>query len=294
MNKDIVLKNDTLEVVIAHPESMNMWSRYDRLGQIKQITLNGNHTFCGREDENPLAGSRGFGLSGVFCSQDNFGYDETPVGSYFSNPGIGLRKKENNKPYSAEFFYETIPYDYSVAEETYKVEFKMTSAPKIGMQLEEIKNIWVDGNSLYIKNTLINTGDKTFNLEEYNHNFLMLDDVRIDDSYSVRFNYPVAVNVNWGELETFENIMRVKALDLNKQSVLAFTHGHEEINPHCFTLHSNKTGTEVTVEDAFKVKRTLCWIAPTCFCLETVKNITLCPGGKEEWVRKYTFEERTI
>jgi len=186
----IQLKNEYLCLDIQEPGNPYKGSRFDWTGQIIQITFMNKHTFC--TTENPdvrLQNKLGRGLYNEFGIDQPIAYYDCPVGDKFHKVGVGLLTRTSTKPYDFFENYEVMPYTFSYSVNKSKTQFlcRDQNYRKYTFQLE--KRIELEENTLTIHYALTNHGEKTIRTNEYVHNFLAINNKKIDSHYKLIFPF---------------------------------------------------------------------------------------------------------
>ena len=155
-NDEIILSNNRVEVVISKPGKGYTGTRFDWSGIVKQVTLDGKHTFLSTERPGEYDPSLGFGLMGQF------------------EPAF-LRMAEGE--------YKEEVYENSV------IFIKDLEKDEKGRGYKFEKRLILEGSKLIIGCTLTNYGDKAINLGEYNHNFFIINQEPVSENYELKFSF---------------------------------------------------------------------------------------------------------
>ena len=185
------ISSDRLSVEIAEPGTVYRGSRFDWTGTVTQVTLDGQHTFCGAE---PPGGTGGVGLHNEFGLLAAIGYDEAAPGEQFPKLGVGLLTRPDDGPYQFARPHEIEPFAVTMSRTERVAEFIVEPRECRGYAARLVKRLSIDGNTLRIGYRLDNVGIKPLETSEYVHNFLCLGGQPIGPAY--RLSVPAA-NLDW-------------------------------------------------------------------------------------------------
>jgi hypothetical protein len=286
MKNTVVLRNQHVEVEIALPGREYTGCRFDQGGFIKQITLDGKHTFLGKEQTKRGKGTKGLGMIHGWLWKNTDRYDQTPVGSYFPILGAGSLLKPDSQPYSFMRSYEFIgnQHEWDTAGQD-SVTFCSYQALSDTSKVKIERTFTLCDHSVRISSTITNLGEEPILAEEYNHNFLSFDQHMITKEYKVFSNYPLKAQMVRGTIGLEAKAFTPLAFD-EENDTIAFTpegFGTEEC---CITTIENaRTNTKAVLTEHFKVERAFVWISPWCLCPEYFKLVDLKKGEVDTFVR---------
>ena len=306
MDKIISISNRWLKVDIQLPEDAGC--RFDSACKVRQVTLNGKHTFCQPEQVRPeRRSSGGWGL----CSE--FDWEqvavETPPGSQFSKPGVGLLTQvpeggpfDKWKPYAIQRFQKNW--------EVRKAGITFWEKPQLcnGNALSIRKDLSLYGNTITITTTLLNEGWKPADLLEYQHNFVSIDGLpsgpghrlevpcdtelwKLENAFHDRrepdrskraapaalVNNGIAQWVSDMEMKTFMKTASKEVLAPNAPYTWRLSH-----------IDSNASITEVS---HFAPEKIVLWGNEHCICPEIFVQIFVEPGEVQTISRTWIFED---
>ena len=282
-----IIRNGELEVELLLPGNYTR-SRYDHSAMVEQIRLGGN-TFLGREK----IGS-GYGLGGVglaFCLEwaDAALYDDTAVADLFPLMGTGLLIRTDTSPFLFNRDYPVVPFEHVV--HAGEQELSVHTLPHLcrGMAFEQERLFRVDGNSLLVRCSLKNVGEKQIEGTEFCHNFFQFNALPVDSSYRLSFPYTILPRVRRGQVFVERDALRLGAFDEATASTAFWLNGFEGLQSHWMKLEHEKTRTGVLVEEDFPLCRIYSWNNRDAICPETFIALSLASGEERTWTRKYTF-----
>jgi len=284
----IILNNECLEVEISNPGAFYKGSRFDWNGFIMQVTLDGTHTFCVPESLEPGKGTGGEGLCGEFGIEEPIGYDETPVDHYFHKIGVGLLKKTDMLPYDFFRSYEVIHQSSNIIANKETVSFSTSTSNQNGYTYEYKKSISIQGNNLKISYFLYNSGTKRISTTEYCHNFIGIDNQKVDSSYSLKLPCELLMQNVVGEIEAEDKVITWPDTVMDKQFYCQIQ-GYDSNEKPSWEIYNSKTGVGVREIDNFPVCKFALWGYRHVISPETFIKIELEPGQTKTWTRQYEF-----
>ena len=173
---------------IDHPLEGYNSSRFDWTGKItkvefRDIELTGMENPFGQQRQN-----HGRGFFNEFGIVAPLGFDEADRGEWFHKIGIGLLKKDA-EAYSFQKQYEIRPANFEVKQERHKLLIICTSEEMNGYAYGLKKEIELLAGGFVSRYWLKNTGEKSINTTEYNHNFLAIANDSIGENYCLAFPF---------------------------------------------------------------------------------------------------------
>lgn len=297
----MILENDRLKVQFAEAETLQT-QRFDHTAMISQILLDGKHSFCTPEQLIPERRTcHGMGLCGEFVLLG--AAEEAMAGQWFCKPGVGLlRQLEDGMPYDMWKRYEVQPFPVTMEKEAGRVVCRQQPVPQGGYAVELEKVFTLEGNRLILDTRATNTGEKKIWLQEYQHNFVSLDGIRVGDGYALELScdkqlkqiesqtmrredespLPAAVRAD-GNGMYWEKDMEEKVI----------YHRSEDIDPEVpsrWTLRHSGTPVRMSEETVFTPSRIDIWAIEHCICAEFYHSAHIAPGETAHWRRIWTFD----
>ena len=286
------LRNEYLCLEIKIPGENYRGARFDWSGQIIQITFLNKHTFCTGETLNKFNRKKhGRGLYNEFGIDKPVGYDDCPVGGLFPKIGVGLLRKKSLKSYDFFENYMVKPCDFSSSFNKDSAFFncKINNNPEYSFELK--KQIALYKNKFTISYSLFNSGNNTIQTNEYVHNFISINENKIDENYILYFSFPL-------EIENFtKSVNPEKAVHFKKDYCTWNSFGKEQfffstIN----TIHKGKENwTLIHLKDrvgiresaGFFVQKVNLWGTSHVISPEIFFQIDVQPGEMISWSRLY-------
>lgn len=289
-----MLKNDKLEIQIDLPMENYKSSRFDWTGKIvsvkyKDILVSGIEKMDS-EDLNTI----GRGFYNEFGIWTPLGFDEAKEGEYFHKIGVGLlKKKENDYIFNKE--YEIVPASFKVTTETNKVKIECQSHDVKGYSYILNKEIELNESVFIIRYHLQNTGEKTIKTDEYNHNFIAINEDLIGSDYILKFPFELdpesfngAVNPE-GKIEFSQNKFVFNGTP-EEQFFFGNLSGGNKVDAS-WELINTKTKIGISEIGDFETSKINLWGWSHVICPEVFFDINIKPGQSVEWSRSYNVFE---
>lgn len=295
------LKNEHLQITFTDPAAMDS-PRFDHAGFITEVLLDDTYQFCMPEQMIPgRRNSHGMGLCGEFI----LGTGElAQEGEWFYKPGVGLVKQtEDFKKFDIFGTYEVQSYPVTTEQPSDQcITFSQKGIPWNGYAADLQKTYSLQDNQLILDIQVTNTGTEKFELSEYQHNFVSLDQISAGPGYVLEL--PCDGNIQalsdatlrWGDEAKMPSIVSVQETavhwtDRADNRVLY----HESYDmksdaPYCWKLSHKQSPLSVTEEVDFCPSMIIVWSVEHCICAELYHAVKLAPGEKAQWRRKWTFE----
>ncbi len=289
------LNNKILKVELGKPGELYTGSRFDYSGNIRQVTLNEKHTFCGLE-KTSYSKLYGFGLVNEFGIDCPVNYSESGEGEYFIKIGTGQLKKEDEEKYDFFKEYEKLPFEVQVKQNSeLSIEFISFCSEINGFKYNYCKKIEIRDNKLFINYSIENKGCKDLASTEYCHNFISIDNCEIGGNYSLEFDFLLQPDL-FSEFVDPDNL--IKVIDNNitwsdtprNEFFIGNINGNRIFKPFWrIDNHKTEAGVSETVNtDCFKANL---WGNKHVVSPELFIQFNLKPGELKEWTREYTFSK---
>jgi hypothetical protein len=285
-----VLKNENIEIQIDLPSENYNLSRFDWTGKIvavkfKDVYVTGVEKMNIANDIN-----YGKGLYNEFGIEIPVAFDEASSGEWFHKIGIGLLKKDDEK-YSFSKNYEIQPAEFKVTAKSDKLVIECKSQLVSGYSYELKKEIELLEKGFIINYTLHNTGEKTISTNEYNHNFLAINNDLMSSDYILKFPFEI-------KSELFDATVNPERKVEIRQNEITFNgtpgepfffsnlSGGENVNA-TWELINTKNKIGISETGSFKTTKINLWGWSHVISPELFFDISVEPGRKIEWSRKY-------
>ena len=288
------LSTDRLTVEIAEPGVFPAnTSRFDWTGFVTSIKLDGVYEFCTCEPTNLVHPSTGgVGLCNEYlCPQL---CDAVKPGEKFEKFGIGLFTKPDQEGYCFYRKYEIQPFPMNWKSDRDSVTFVTEPNQSAKNSIRQEKKIRVSGQDLEMQVKIENTGTNTLKMEEFCHNFLTLDGLKIGPDYRLDIPYireekVMEAGTLYGKAGQFSfraynekaALLQIKKEEVNRQAQL-----------YAWTLSHEKSPVYIRCTDEFCPAHVDIWSIDHIISVETFYSIELRPGDSVSWKRRWHFGKK--
>ncbi len=284
------IKNNNCTIIIDHPFENYCGSRFDWTGKITQLRFQNTSILSSENLSKKNEHGFGRGLYNEFGIDSPLGFKEAEIGEWFHKIGVGLLKKTKSE-YRFNENYEIIPAAFRVITEKNKIIIYCTSDSINGYSYRLTKEIELFEKSFSIKYILENTGEKEIVTNEYNHNFIGLNQTRLGRNILLKFPFQM-------QRSEFQEIVNPGNKVNVHESELKFNANPEE--PFFF---SNLSGNQMVdarweLQDliskigirevgSFQTQSINVWGSKHVISPELFIKIQILPGQTAEWSRTY-------
>lgn len=274
-----VLRNEDFVVTVTvDSESMKekFGPRFDRTGAVTSLIFKGVEYLAsiGLADE--------FGLDGVGV----LGFAEAGgEGGSFLKIGVGelSRYAENNYVFWVGYPVRTLfPVEVEEGAEGRSLTLTQKSPQLHGYAYRYSKSYTlVAPATLVVSYRLENTGEETFTVSHYNHNWLRFDDAEPDADYRVQTAFPRLGELTAGLVNTDEG------LGLTADAKGAYWAFDGKIAPEANWMWVRRGELAMEIAGDFEASRFALWVGEGGFCPEVFGLHTVEPGQVAQWQRTY-------
>jgi hypothetical protein len=291
------LDNGVIQVAIYLPDAERGYyrgTRFDWSGIIERVDYDGHRFYAPLHTEhNPLGHDSVSGPAEEFAMFHPMGFAEAEADESFVKIGVGLLAKGDSDEYQFHGDYRLIRAgEWEIENGPDWVSFDQELEGERGWAYRYRKSIrLVPGKSEFvIEHRLENIGTKTIDINHYNHNFTLIDDVPYGPDYRVEFPFtteePVAINnLAWFRTNAIEVD---KPLQQDSLWIPVFE-GNDPGNYNAALVRNNKTGAAVEFHGDAPITRMVFWAVERAVCPEPFIDIDLVPGQVREWSSRYRF-----
>lgn len=302
----IILCTEDLEVELLAPGGNLFSERFASAGVIKQVVLHGNHRFCQPEQK---LGERktchGQGLCSEFVWDELA--EEAAPGESFPKLGVGLlRQRPEGGPYDMWKHYETTPFPTKVQVLGNKAVFEQEAVPCLGVAARLIRTVEAYRNILTVTTVLENRGERILKLQEYQHNFVAIDDLPIGPGYQLEIPFDGTIHEiseSTVQIEDYRTPARgimeacgqriLWKKDMEKTACHKVTE-REQLLP-CGTyewrMSHRESAASLCERVQFIPSKLVIWGIEHCMCSEVYGDWYVKPGERRALVRTWRFED---
>ncbi|MDF1698551.1 MAG: hypothetical protein P1U56_22050 [Saprospiraceae bacterium] len=289
-----ILKNNNVELHIDLPLENYTHSRFDWTGKITAVFFKGilvSGTERSDRYSDPILGQ---GFYNEFGIDSGLGYNETEVGGWFHKIGVGLLQRDE-----AEYNFAT-PYPVQSADFNSTIERESIRtqciAPLVnGYAYELHKEIVLIDNGFELNYCLENTGTKTIDTTEYNHNFLSVNNDFIGQQYQLVFPFPLQPS-SFDAVVNPEDLVHIEENDIGfhgtpeAQFFFSNLSGGKTVPAQWQLLHKN-TNIVLSETGDFDTASINVWGWSHVVSPELFIQLSVSPGHSKKWKRTYRLKD---
>jgi len=290
------ISNELVKMRLYLPDTKNGYyrgTRFEWSGVIASLEYKG-HQFFGewKSSHDPLFHED---LCGPVEASINpgLGYEEAQPGEPFIRIGVGILEKPDEPSYRWDHTYKITDYGkWTIDKGEEWIEFQHEINSKNGWAYLYIKRIDLKKNEpgFTITHILRNTGSKTIETDQFNHNFFVMDDQITGPDFIVQFPFNVMTESDLKDLMKIEDHQLIFTKELNEGSIWLLLEGYgSEEKDHHITVINKKTGAGVRYKVNKPISRLAFWATTTTLCPENFISISIDPGKEDKWISDYTL-----
>ena len=214
----VQLDNGEIQASIYLPDPVRGYyrgTRFDWSGIIKHIdTVDHRYYAPLHANHNPEGHDFVSGPAEEFAMIDPMGFAEAAAGESFVKIGVGLLLKGKDSEYRFDGDYKMIRAgEWDIEHGPDRVDFLQDFVGERGWayRYRKVIRLLPGLPELAIEHRLENTGEKDIDINNYNHNFTLIDDVPYGPDYRVEFPFATASPMPINDLAWFRaNAVEVK------------------------------------------------------------------------------------
>lgn len=281
-----------MKVYLPDPEKgLYRATRFDWSGVIGSTQYQG-HEYFGywKDTHDPLYHEDLTGPVEGFIDP-GLGYSDAQAGGKFIRTGVGILEKGDETEYNWTGTYKILDHGtWNIDQGEGWLSFTHEINSDFGYAYVYKKTIKLKNDGFIIEHMLQNTGTKTIETDQFNHNFFMIDKEKSGPSFTVSFPYAISTN------DDLKGILEIKDKDLNfikelngNSVFLELSGFSNEIADHQVTITNNKSGAGVTFSVDKPLSRMAFWACETTLCPENFIQISVAPDEQENWTSDYSL-----
>lgn len=287
-----ILTNKEIEVHVDLPFEKYSFSRFDWTGKIAKVIFRGipvsGKERAGGADEH----LHGKGFCNEFGIGSALGFEEAEAGGWFHKIGVGLLRKEGGR-YQFSTPYRVKPGEFSTEAGPSRIIITCRSEQVNGYAYLLIKETELTDQGFTIRYRLDNTGDKPIVSDEYNHNFVAIDNDAIGKDYLLTFPFQLRPG-HFGEIVNPGGAVKIGKREMTFKRTPAGEYffsnltGGETVEPG-WELINRRCGIGVRESVSFPTNKVNLWGTGWVVSPELFVNFAVQPGESTEWSRQYAF-----
>ena len=235
-------------------------------------------------------------LSGPVESSNmpGLGYDEAKPGGKFIRLGIGILERPDDKPHEIFKTYKILDHgEWEVKKGKDWISFQQSLSSDIGYRFVYTKKIELksDEPGFRIIHILENKGDKTIEIDQYNHNFFIIDGAGSGPSIEVEFPYAISTENDLSGKMLIDGSMLKFSKDFEKgETIWMELNGYsDDLDDHLVTVRNIKSGAGVKLSIDKPLSKMVFWACQTTYCPENFIMLNIEPGATDTWISDYTL-----
>lgn len=290
-----ILKNQNLEIHIDLPKENYEFSRFDWTGKITKVIFKKMPLTTLEDPASNNANLLGKGLYNEFGIDQAFGYEDTPINSWFHKIGIGKLQKENTAEYLFNKPYNLTPANFDITKRPDGMTISCQSDTLNGFAYILKKEFVLYNNHLTINYQLDNTGNKVIKTSEYVHNFMAINNTNIGTDYALKLPFSLQPQL-FNETVNPENKVVVGKNEFefngtpNKPFFFSNLNGGNTVKAH-WELYHTKLGVGISETGSFSTSKVNLWGWKHVISPELFYDIHLNPNHSTAWSRTYEVFE---
>lgn len=298
---EAAISNGIIDAKLYLPDPVNGYyraTRFDWSGVIYSLQYKG-HEYFGQwfERYDPKIADAITGPVEEFRTNDaGLGYDEAKTGDLFVRIGVGTVRKPEERGYRFMNTYDLVDTGrWKVRPGKDKIEFvhELTTAMGYGYVYKKIVRLVKDKPELVLEHSLKNTGKKTIDTAQYNHNFFMIDKQPTGPDALIKFAFDARASRDLRGVASVGDRQLTYHRELKPgESVFTELTGFGA-NPSDYDIRieNRKAGAGVRITSDQPIWKFVFWSIRTTPCPEPYVHFVIEPGGEAKWQVKYEFYE---
>lgn len=294
----IEINNGLVKAGIYLPDSTNGYyraTRFDWSGVIPYLEHDG-HSYFGKWFKNydPEVHESVMGPVEEFTQ---LGYEEAAIGESFLKIGVGMLVKPKESNYNKFKPYHISNHGtWKIKEKAKEVIFQhQLSDTKYSYKYEKSIGLPKGKSELVLRHQFTNTGKTSIDTQVYNHNFFMIDSLKIGPGYVVKLPFDIKAEGRLKGIGEFAEIDKkvirfIDNLQEGKQVYIEFIKGYsKDSKSYTINIENSKTRAGVKIHSNRPLTKLSFWSIDKTLCPEPFIRIKADPGETVSWKTTYTF-----
>ncbi|HOW68175.1 MAG TPA: hypothetical protein P5186_07455 [Candidatus Paceibacterota bacterium] len=271
-------------------------TRFDWSGAVSSLQYKG-HEFFGQwfERYDPKIHDAITGPVEEFLTRGSgLGYTEAKPGGTFLRIGVGTVRKPHEPAYQRFHTYDIVDHGkWSTRKGTNWIEFVHELKDPSGYAYVYAKTLRLVQNQpvLVLEHTLQNTGQKSIETDQYNHNFFMIDRQPVGPGCVVIFPFEVHAQRDLQGLAKVADrkLEFLKELEPGKSVFTELGGFGSSPKDYDFRIENRQAGAGVRIKGDQPIVNLFFWSIRTTLCPEPYIRIKVDPGQSANWKIDYQF-----
>jgi hypothetical protein len=293
---EAMISNQHMVMKLYLPDPVNGYyraTRFDWSGIIYSLECQG-HQYFGewKTTHDPFVHEDITGPAESFGSP-GLGYNESDPGGEFIRIGVGILEKIKEPAYIWNKTYKILDNGvWKIDHGKDWIKFRHELKSKAGWGYIYTKKIVLmkEKPGFSIIHTLKNTGQRTIDTDQFNHNFFVIDHENTGPDFQVKFPFRITTENDLKGIVKFDRNMLFFTKKLTEGSIWLALKGYgTEAADQQIELVNNKTGAGVRIKVDKPLYRLVFWATTTTLCPENFVKLILIPGEEVTWISDYTL-----
>lgn len=294
------ISNGAITAKLYLPDPTNGYyrgTRFDWSGQISSLKTK-NHEYFGQWFEKydaKLHDSIMGPVEEFRTGSAALGYAEAPVGGEFVRIGIGVLRKVEEPAFQPFKVYEMVnPGTWRNRIGKDRIEFTHELQGPNGYAYLYTKKIRLVKNQpqMIIEHSLKNTGTKTIETSQYNHNFFVMDSQPTGPQARVTFPFdlkPVRQFQNGMAEARGSEITFPKEFQMGQSTIAEFQGFGPTAKDYDIRVEHAGAGSGVRIRGSVPLEKVVFWCIRKTLCPEPYVKLSIAPGRTVKWHYSYDF-----
>ena len=293
------LNNGVIQASIYLPDPVRGYyrgTRFDWSGIIEHVDSVDHRYYAPlHANHNPEGHDFVSGPAEEFAMFDPMGFAEAAAGESFVKIGVGLLMRGKESEYRFDGNYKIIRAgEWDIEHGSDRVDFLQDFVGERGWayRYRKVIRLLPGLPELTIEHRLENTGEKEIDVNNYNHNFTLIDGVPYGPDYRVEFPFTTASPMPINDLAWFrDNAVEVDK-PLGERSLwLPLFEGDGPANYNAALIRNLRTGATLEFRGDAPITRMVFWAVERAVCPEPFISLRLAPGQAQQWSSWYRFSK---
>ncbi len=295
---EVEINNGLIKAGIYLPDSTNGYyraTRFDWSGLIPYLEYDG-HSYFGKWFKNydPLLHESVMGPVEEFAP---LGYKETAIGDSFLKIGVGMLVKPKESRYNKFKLYNISDHGtWKIQENSNEVILQHNlNSKKYSYRYEKVISLPKGKPELILSHQFTNTGNTRIETEMYNHNFFLIDSLKIGPGYIVKLPFDIETEGKVKGIGKYAEVYKkeirfVENLPEGNQVYIEYIRGYsKESKTYTINIENKTTRAGVKIQSNRPLSKLSFWSNHKTICPEPFISIKTEPGETFAWKTTYTF-----
>jgi hypothetical protein len=300
------ISNGVVSAVLLLPDAEKGYyrgARFDWSGVVWCLIYKGHNYFgVWNPRSDPLTGNAITGPVNEFFGGDGrtaIGYDQAKPGELFLKPAVGVLRRIGAEPYSINGRYPIVDGGkWTVRAAKRGVTYRHELKSPLGIAYAYEKKLTLDAKEpvLVLEYQMKNTGNGPIDIQVYNHDFFVLDDVRTGPDVTLTLPFAPTLDrplQNGARLDG-NRIVYDRELADGETAAANISSGFSgTASDFHFIVENTRTGVGVEQSGDRPISKIVFWSNPKTVAPEAYVHLTIAPGATGRWSIRYRFFARS-